>query len=903
MTNAAFEQTVTSTTCPYCGVGCGVDVTVTNGTSTELKGNDNHQANFGKLCVKGSNLLDTVTPEGRLTQPKVNGDIVDWDTAIDATAKGLKSIIDAHGPDAVAFYVSGQLLTEDYYVANKLIKGYIGTANIDTNSRLCMSSAVAAYKRAFGSDTVPCNYEDLESTELLVLVGSNAAWTHPILFQRMQQAKRQNPNLQIVVIDPRFNATAQQSDLFMPINPGTDIALFNGLLNYLNEHHHLDQEFINTRCNHWPETKEIVASYTIDCVADICGLNPTLVHQFYQLFASTEKVISFYSQGVNQSIQGVDKCNAIINCHLATGRIGKIGAGPFSITGQPNAMGGREVGGLANMLAAHMDIDNPSHRELVQEFWQSPTMCQQQGLKAVDMFDAIKQGKIKAVWVMATNPLVSLPNQTEIELALEKCELVIVSDCMAKNDTLKYANIELPVTGWSEKDGTVTNSERRISRQRGFLPATENARHDWQIMSDVAKRMGFEQGFNYQHQAEVFAEHAALSCYKNSTDEVLRDFNIEGLTNLDVRQYNNLKPIQWPVTRDSQSGQKRMFEDQLFFTPDRKAKFIPVQFKGAKLATNDEFPFILNSGRYRDHWHTMTRTGLSSTLSRHLMQPQLHIHAKDAQTLGLQEDDIVQVRSAFGQVQLKAHISAEQRQGQVFAPIHWNDQTASNAKVSRCFSSNVDAISGQPDSKYVPVTLEKLPMTQFVQIFTRVELTISSDYWVKVRTPYGFHYIIANQQTQSLQALRELLPKTQNSQTFENTDASQNCMIHLEQHLETLVLTSTQNTPVVLDWIDYLFEQDEVISSDISRLFSESIEQKFTNGKTICSCHQIGENQIIEHIQNGCDSVEALGDALKCGTKCGSCKPELSQLLQQHSSSNKQKFNLDQLIKTENSYV
>ena len=439
--SAHYQQSVQCTTCPYCGVGCGVDATIINDKITAVSGTLTHPANRGKLCVKGTHLVDTVGTQGRLHHAIVDGMTVSNDEATQAVAERFNQLIQEHGPDSVAFYVSGQILTEDYYVANKLMKGYIGSANIDTNSRLCMSSAVAAYKRSLGSDTVPTCYEDIDQTHMLVLVGSNAAWTHPILFQRMQQAKANKPELKIVIIDPRESATCGIADLHLPIKPGSDIDLFNGLLNFIIEHDAVDNTFVTQHTEQFSEAALTASAYSLAEVSAICGVTQGALKQFYEWFSMAPSVLSFYSQGVNQSVQGVDKCNAIINCHLATGQIGTPGSGPFSITGQPNAMGGREVGGLANMLAAHMNIETPHHRDWVQAFWQSPVMCQSAGLKAVELFEAIGSGQVKAVWIMATNPVVSLPNRNVIEQALASCECVVVSECFAQNDTLAYADI------------------------------------------------------------------------------------------------------------------------------------------------------------------------------------------------------------------------------------------------------------------------------------------------------------------------------------------------------------------------------------------------------------------------------------------------------------------------------
>jgi assimilatory nitrate reductase catalytic subunit len=613
------ERIPTRTTCPYCGVGCGIIATVTDNGATDIKGDPEHPANFGRLCSKGTALAETLDLDDRLLYPEINGQRVDWDKATDVVAKLFLHNIKHHGPQSVAFYVSGQLLTEDYYVANKLMKGFIGTANIDTNSRLCMASAVAGYKRAFGADLVPCSYTDIEQAELLVITGSNTAWCHPIIYQRIVKAMADNPALKIVVIDPRRTATCEIADLHLPLQPGTDVALFNGLLNHLRREDALDWDFLEQHTDGFAAAINAAreTAPSIPHVARICGLPESDIAEFYRLFTRTGKTVTLFSQGVNQSHQGTDKVNAIINCHLATGRIGKPGMGPFSITGQPNAMGGREVGGLANQLAAHMEIENPEHRDRVQRFWQSPLIADKPGLKAVEMFDAVHRGEIKTLWIMATNPVVSLPDADKVRAALQKCDTVIVSECIRHTDTTMHADILLPALAWGEKDGTVTNSERRILRQRQFLPTPGAARPDWWIISQVAQRMGYKQNFAYASAAQIFREHAALSGFENNGE---RDFDISALQELHDTDYTALAPVQWPMSANrNQNGQ--IFANNRFFHPGGKARFIAVRYSAPVNQPDDVYPFILNTGRVRDHWHTLTRTGKSPRLSSHTSEP------------------------------------------------------------------------------------------------------------------------------------------------------------------------------------------------------------------------------------------------------------------------------------------
>ncbi len=536
---ATEENKTVKTTCPYCGVGCGVLATKNPDGTVSIAGDPDHPSNVGRLCSKGSALGETLSMDDRLLVPEVDGQEISWDAALDLVADKFSASVAEHGPDSVAFYVSGQILTEDYYVANKLMKGFIGSANIDTNSRLCMASSVAGHKRAFGSDTVPGTYEDLESCDLLVLVGSNLAWCHPVLYQRVEAAKASNPAMRVVVIDPRETATCAIADLHLALKPDTDAVLFNGLLAFLSETGALNSAYIDQHTEGFEEALSAAGTCEIHRIAEQTGLPPQDVVLFYTMVARTEKTVTVYSQGVNQSVVGTDKVNAIINTHLATGRIGRKGMGPFSVTGQPNAMGGREVGGLANTLAAHMSIENPDHRALVREFWQSPSIAEKSGLKAVDLFRAVRAGKIKALWIMATNPVDSLPDADGVADALKKCPFVVVSDVTRATDTAAYADVLLPAAAWGEKNGTVTNSERRISRQRAFLERPGEVRPDWWQVTEVARRMGFAQAFDYDGPASVFREHAALSGYGNNG---LRAFDISALKHVSCAEYDRLKP-------------------------------------------------------------------------------------------------------------------------------------------------------------------------------------------------------------------------------------------------------------------------------------------------------------------------------------------------------------------------
>jgi assimilatory nitrate reductase catalytic subunit len=901
------KASLVCTTCPYCGVGCGVDVQVSaDNKLTDLTGSSDHPANFGRLCVKGSKLLETNSPSGRLLSPTIGGVKASWDDAIGQVASKFNQIINKHGPDSVAFYVSGQLLTEDYYVANKLMKGYIGSANIDTNSRLCMSSAVAAYKRAFGADAVPCCYEDLEQAEVLVLVGSNAAWTHPVLFQRIERAKKLNPEMQVVTIDPRRTATSELADLHLAIKPGTDVALFNGLLAYLATHNGLNTDYITANTQGFAQVLNNCESWTLPKVALQCDICELELLSFYKLFSQTDKVVTAYCMGVNQSTSGTDKASSIINCHLATAKIGREGCGPFSLTGQPNAMGGREVGGLANMLTCHMNIENPEHRKTVKTYWQSPTIADKAGFKAVDLFENINNGKVKAVWIMATNPMVSMPNRQKIAQALKKCELVVVSDCVAKNDTLDYAHIALPATGWSEKDGTVTNSERRISRQRGLLPATGEAKHDWQIICEVAKAMGFDKGFNFDTPSKIFAEYAALTQVDNQGS---RDLDLSGLCDLTETQYNRLKPVQWPVNKQSPEGTKRLFSDGKFYTATGKAQFVVTEFTMPEQLTNSEFPFVLNSGRVRDQWHTMTRTGKTSELTAHVNRPFLAIHAKDADSLGLINDDLVSLKAAHfntekNAVLLPIVIDNNQRRGEVFAPIHWSASNASSANITALYTDANDKISGQPELKHAAVKLQKVRYQHYGQLYIQQALKVELlreyfDYFVTSPVEKGqLVFFATDQQPATIKRQLQLqLPLYDEWINASGADLNSTCAMRLGE-MSLIMFVSSTHVEVDPSWINSLLNNEDLTSEQLHGLLNIQPDEQFKQGKLICSCFKVGENSVIDAIKSGCDSVDSLGRQLQCGTNCGSCKSELSQLVKQHKPK-KMVIEQDQLIALE----
>ncbi|WP_067586844.1 nitrate reductase [Endozoicomonas ascidiicola] len=883
-----FSKTI-NTTCAYCGVGCGITASVSDPDLhlVEIKGREDHPANYGRLCSKGSALGETVSLEGRLLHPKIHGKTVVWPEALDEVTRRLQETIQKYGPDAVAFYGSGQLLTEDYYVANKLMKGFIGSANMDTNSRLCMASTVAGQKRAFGSDTVPNTYQDLEMANLLILVGSNTAWCHPVLFQRIRAMKEQRPEMKVVVIDPRKTDTCDIADLHLPIRPGTDALLFNGLLSWLAEQGTIDLPYIEKHTNDFGQSLEVARASFRDYsqLSELCGLDQETVLQFFHWFSTTEKTVTAWSQGVNQSSSGTDKVNGIINCHLATGRIGLPGSGPLSLTGQPNAMGGREVGGLANQLAAHMDF-LPEDIDRVGRFWGTTNMARSPGKTAVDLFRAIDRGAIRFLWVMGTNPVVSMPDGNSIIKALKKCPTVVVSDCIEKTDTTALADIVLPAAPWSEKDGTVTNSERRISRQRALFPLAGGSKPDWWILTQVAKRLGYSDAFDFASSADIFREHAALSGFENNTAGKIRDFNIGTKASISDNEYESMDPFQWPVIEDK--SQQRLFSAGGFYTDDRRAKFVPTHWQKAANSINAEYPLLLNTGRVRDHWHTMTRTGLSPRLNQHTDEPFLAIHPEDAGSVQLQDQMLCKVSSEFGDAIVRVKHSEAQRVGEVFMPMHWTRQNSQSGFCGVLVNPVVDPVSKQPDLKHTPVKLEPFYHTGNGVLFSREQLSFTDvEYVTEVRSEHGFRYELAGSGLDKLSVLSDFNKRFEKIEyvdaqsDFQSDFQFDGCrVLWLDQYqVQAIWMSGEGRSACDRQWLQSCFGKS-VTALEAWYFLSGTPPKGEDAGRQVCACFGVGENTICRTIrENSISDVSVIGEILKAGTNCGSCIPEIRQLL------------------------
>ncbi|MDH2328264.1 molybdopterin-dependent oxidoreductase [Cereibacter sp. SYSU M97828] len=847
------------TTCPYCGVGCGILATPTEGGLT-IAGDPDHPANKGRLCVKGSALGETVGLAGRLLTPRIHGRDANWDEALAMVADRFSRTIAEHGPDSVALYVSGQLLTEDYYVANKLMKGFIGSANIDTNSRLCMASSVAGHKRAFGSDTVPGLYEDLELADTVVLVGSNLAWCHPVLYQRLAAA-REARGTKVIVVDPRRTATCDIADLHLPLAPGADAALFNLLLAQIDR-----RGLIATQPDGMAEA--LAAAHA---TPDTTGLSAQDLAAFVDMWTGNERVVTVYSQGINQSDSGTDKVNAIINCHLATGRIGRAGMGPFSVTGQPNAMGGREVGGLSNMLACHLDIENASHRDAVGAFWQAPRMAARPGLKAVDMFRAVEDGRIKALWIICTNPAVSMPEADRVAKAIAGCDFVVVSDMMAQTDTTRLAHVLLPATGWGEKDGTVTNSERRISRQRRTMPPAGQARDDWRIIAEIGRRMGWQDSFGWTHPAQVFAEHAALS---GIAGDLGSDFDISDLAGIGAAEYEAMAPFLWPQSARRKGG--RFFGDGRFHTPSGKARMLPIV---PRPPTGGPHPFRLNTGRVRDHWHTMTRTGLSPRLALHLSEPFLELHPSDAAQLGLLDGALAQVTNTQGRAVLRVNVTDRARPGHPFAPIHWTGQTAPTGRIGALVPGDVDPVSGQPALKSATVAIAPFAAKWHAFAVSARPMARFGDYSASAVLAKGWQAEMAGSSQPADWA-----------RTAEGLFGSAVPPLVMRDDRRGILRLAVIEDDRLVGALFVAPERPDISRSHVAALLGgdgglgvlagRPASDMPDGGAMVCACFGIGANTILQAIATQkLVSVEQIGKALGAGTNCGSCRPELRDLL------------------------
>ncbi|BDR21300.1 nitrate reductase [Vibrio sp. STUT-A16] len=862
-----MSQGCRKTTCPYCGVGCGIEI-----SNNKIIGDALHPANSGSLCVKGVALAESLKMPSRLLYPKLREKEVSWQSVTDLIAQEIHQAKAEFGPDSVAMYVSGQLLTEDYYVANKLMKGYVGSANIDTNSRLCMSSAVAAHVRAFGEDVVPVNYDDIDNTELLIICGANTAWTHPVLFRRIQQARENNPNLKLVVIDPRETVTAQQADLHLPIKNDGDVSLFNGLLKFLIEQQCIDSEYINSHTDGFDALAEEVSDlrYDVTNLTSSIGISEEKLTTFFQWFAQSPTAITLFCQGVNQAENGVDKGNAIINAHLATGKIAKSGCGPFSITGQPNAMGGREVGGLANQLAVHRAFDADSIKQ-VQAFWDSPEIATKPGLKAVELFEAVERGEIKVLWIMATNPVVSLPDNQMVKRALEACPFVIVSDITAESDVAKYADVLLPAAGWGEKQGMVTNSERRLSRQRQFQTPPGEAKSDWSAISQVGQALcaleKTQNGFAFTSERAVFREYATMT-----------GMNADSPLKLDLSQYANLTEQEYEEWVPTQWGGERPFADGVYSHPDGKARFVVTSESPTRLERIKGW--WLNTGRQRDQWHTMTRTGHIAHLAASELEPTVYMNTLSATQNRLKAGQLTKLFQPTSNTGIYAKVAIDEGLGfqELFMSMHWAGRYGGESSVNAIINSAKDPISGQP---------------AFKSSYVEVQDAAVKTYGMFIGTQFdsGKFLYSAFQAESNLGIWRFAHDKRPKKQSFCRTEKSRRITIDIAlgwlavdydlvgdvRIIRSVLVVSSE--PIQTDYTNFTGLIGKPM--ELSQLLT--ITQSQSSAKLVCSCFRVTDKQIHDAMEKqDCTSLTQLQNKLKCGTNCGSCVSQIKQMLDSH---------------------
>ncbi|MEY2684936.1 MAG: hypothetical protein RJA09_2080 [Pseudomonadota bacterium] len=946
----------TRSTCPYCGVGCGVLIDTDGTRITQVRGDPDHPANLGRLCTKGSTLHQTADPaiaaQVRLLQPMHRTSrgatpvALGWDVAMDLAAQRVAQTVLTHGPDAVGFYLSGQLLTEDYYVFNKLVKGLLRTNNIDTNSRLCMSSAVAGYKLTLGADAPPAAYSDIDHANCLFIVGSNAAWAHPILFRRIEDAKTRRPGMKVIVADPRRTDTTSLADLYLPLQPGTDVVLFHGLLHAMLAQGWVDRAYIAAHTEGFDALEALVQGYTPDMVAQVCGLSVADILTAARWIAGVPDgatgvsaperlpTLSLYCQGLNQSTSGTAKNASLINLHLATGQIGRPGAGPFSLTGQPNAMGGREVGGLANLLSAHRDMANPAHRAEVARLWGVPDVPAKPGLTATEMFQAAADGAIKCLWIACTNPAQSLPDQITVRRALERAEFVVVQEAYASASTCDWADLLLPATTWGEKEGTVTNSERRITRvQAAVAPPHQGAphngpRHDWRIAVDLGRRLetllpprSNSSLFPYEQPETVWNEH------RETTRG--RDLDITGLSYAALEQ----APQQWPFPEGAAQGTVRLYTDGRYPTANHKARFAALPYQPVAEDRESRYPYALTTGRLRDQWHGMTRTGTLGRLFGHVGAPDVQLHPSDQAELGLSDGDLVRVTSKRGSLVLPANGSTDIGRRQAFIAMHWGSEylggTAPDGSpltgVNGLTTSASCPTSKQPELKHAAVRIEKvdLPWTLYAMAWLPTEQAFAAQR--ALRALYGqFAYATCVPFAQTGAQSPAHTGLWFQAAADQKPAALADCLALLSQHLGlNHALTSrytdeprgqhrllrAQDTPGGAQIQAFLLAGDTQSKSWLSTLLRDTLPPPVSGlallqarntppggtpvgtGRTICTCVGVSAAAIQNHLDTQVDPssnesacLKSLQDHLKCGTQCGSCVPELKKTVRLHIS-------------------
>jgi assimilatory nitrate reductase catalytic subunit len=928
----------TKTVCPYCGVGCGVVVESDGARITGVRGDPDHPANRGRLCTKGATLHLSAAPEiarqVRLLEPMHRPrrgaplQPLSWDDALDLAADRIAQVVRTHGADALGLYVSGQLLTEDYYVFNKLARALLATNQIDSNSRLCMSSAVVGYKTTLGADAPPACYDDLAQAHSVFIAGSNTAWAHPILMRRLEDARRDNPRQRWIVVDPRRTETAAMADLHLQLLPGTDVALFHGMLHVMLWEGLTDPAFIAAHTAGFETLRDRVREFTPRHVAQLCGLDEADIVQAARWFAglgedgSRGPTLSLYCQGLNQSSSGTDKNVALINLHLATGQIGKPGCGPLSLTGQPNAMGGREVGAMATLLPGHRDLADARDRAELAALWGVPDdLPATPGRTAVEMFEAAADGALELLWIVCTNPAQSLPNQAMVRRALERTAFVIVQEAYATAATCEHADLLLPATTWGEKDGTVTNSERRISRVRPALPPAGQARADWRIARDVGRRLEQRLGhrradgrtlFAFETAEQVWLEHRATTRG--------RDLDIGGLT---WARLDRDGPQQWPYPEGATTGAARLYTSGRFATADGRARFVAPAVRALAQPRDARHPFALTTGRLRDQWHGMTRTGTLARLFAHEDEPAIALHPQDIERRGWREGDLVRVISRQGQAVLPLRASASLRPAQAFVAMHWGSEFvggADGAGVNALTTAARCPQSGQPELKHTAVRIERaalpwqlvaaawLPAGEMLQARERVR-TLFGHFGYASCVPFGrepatrlglcLRAAAAGPVDAALLADIERLFGLAGPDTLRYVDArrGQHRAVRLHRRADAPPEAATLDAMVLAGdtaaagWmLPWLRDGAPVAGFGSALLGASAMPPRPLASRRVqvCNCFDVDETTIVG-VLAGCEGDDAhrltqLQTRLRCGTQCGSCLPALKALVQARPS-------------------
>jgi assimilatory nitrate reductase catalytic subunit len=885
-----------ASTCSYCGVGCGVLIRSDGAAIRGVRGDPAHPANFGRLCAKGLSLKESALSD-RLLHPVIAGSPATWPETLEHLAARFAETIAAHGPDSVAFYVSGQLLTEDYYVFNKLARGLIGTNNIDTNSRLCMASAAAAYKQTLGADAPPACYEDIDSAQCLFIAGSNAAWAHPVLFRRIEDAKARDPELKIVVVDPRRTETARFADLHLAIAPGSDVALFNGMLHVIVWEGLADQAYVAAHTEGFEAVRDLVREFTPKTVSSICGIEEARVIETARLFARSRATLSLYCQGLNQSASGTAKNAALVNLHLATGQIGRRGAGPFSLTGQPNAMGGREVGGMANLLCGHREVANAEHRAEVARLWNVESIPDRPGKTAVEMFEAVRAGEIKAIWIACTNPAQSLPGQRLVHEALGRAGLVVVQDTCASTESARYAHVLLPAAGWGEKEGTVTNSERRISRVRAAVPPPGEARPDWAIAVDFARRLekrirtGLPTLFPYSSPESIFNEH------RETTRG--RDLDITGLT---YRLLELRGPQQWPYPEGAETGRARLYEDGVFPAPGGRARFVAARFRRVAEEADARFPLRLSTGRLRDQWHGMSRTAAVPALFAHAPEPRLGLHPSDLERYGLEQGALARVVSRRGELHVMVEPDEDLSPGLAYLPMHWGGRFLGGADsrgVNELTLPALDPSSKQPELKHCAIRVERAGLGWQLVAFGRAADASAAELFERLE-PFMTRFAFASRVPAGKGVLLRLAaaapPAAEEialidrafglgaSDALRYDDPTRAIGRRIALAGNEIRAARLSGDTRSERWLRDYWQRGEAIAA-VRRYLAMPLALPPgavpAAARTICVCLGIDETKIRKAIAEGARSLSSLQERLKCGTECGSCVPELRGILAQ----------------------